>query len=996
MRPKSYRPERFSLHRFGRRILSWQVRHPKRALLLMAVITLALGWRLPSLSVRTSIYDLVIEDLPVTKQYREFQKIFGSDDLIRIVIKGRDVFSPDFFNLVEKLSADAAAIKGVRRVISISGVKKDVDPRNQWSLEKFAGICSSIELFTKNLLSEDRNTTAVTLVLNEDAEIKAVVENVEKLLRETRNELQRYQIGIPLVSQAMTDYTQGDLLTLLPLTVLTIAALLYFLYRNIWYTLFPLVSVSLSLVWTFGIMAWTRVPFSMLTMIVPVFIVAVGTAYCTHICASLIENVQKAETSQTAIVETFMVMSLPTGLAVLTDLIGFGSLLIMRITAIQEFAIFAGIGMLLLLFIFLTLLPAVFALIPLAQLRIKVTHAVSRVYIDRFLHFVIHLVSKKQKYIFAGTGILLLICTSGIFFVQVETNPVAYFRESTPVSRHFHDIYKSLSGSFPIHVVMEGPGEDYFESPEHLTRIIELQKYLETLPKVDKTVSFADYLKLVNYAVNKYDPKFYALPEETFEVRMLINNYKMILGQDMLTPFLDETYSKANILMLTHLASSREFLSVRERIHAYTREHFPEFRSFQVTGIGTVIAESSDQLAKGQINSLFSTMALIFAMMFVLFLSAKVGFVAILINTFPILITFGVMGWFGIELNMGTGLIASIAIGLAVDDIIHYLTRYNREFKKDLDKDRALRDCIISVGKPMVFFTLTISLGFSLLMFSHFIPTAVFGSLMVITIISALVGDLILLPALMLHVELVTAWDLLRLMPSLNGMSAGVVHELNQPLNAIKMGSEFLKILLQQGGEIPREDLAQVVNEVGAQVDRASEIIHRLQVFGEKPHFTKEAVDINRPIQDTAAILKHQLALDDIELVLELGEHLPMISGHHHRLGQVFYNLIVNAGEAIADCKKETLGIRHVIRIRSYEHRNRVKVAVSDTGIGIPTHLRERVFEPFFTTRETGKGKGLGLSIADQIVRDYGGRIEIESANETGTTVVLTFPAREE
>jgi diguanylate cyclase (GGDEF)-like protein len=171
--------------------------------------------------------------------------------------------------------------------------------------------------------------------------------------------------------------------------------------------------------------------------------------------------------------------------------------------------------------------------------------------------------------------------------------------------------------------------------------------------------------------------------------------------------------------------------------------------------------------------------------MFLLFLSGKVGLIAIVPNCFPIIVNFGLMGWLGIELSVATSLVASIAIGLAVDDTIHYLVRYNREFKKDLDKRRALQDTIQEVGRPIVFTTFTIGLGFAILIFSHFKPTAIFGLMMVITMGSALLGDLIILPSLMTHVELVTLWDLLRLklgkdpekgIPLFRGLSRTQVH----------------------------------------------------------------------------------------------------------------------------------------------------------------------------------------------------------------------------
>jgi diguanylate cyclase (GGDEF)-like protein len=171
--------------------------------------------------------------------------------------------------------------------------------------------------------------------------------------------------------------------------------------------------------------------------------------------------------------------------------------------------------------------------------------------------------------------------------------------------------------------------------------------------------------------------------------------------------------------------------------------------------------------------------------MFALFLSIKVGLIAIVPNVFPIIINFGIMGWFGIELSVATSLIASIAIGLAVDDTIHYLVRYNREFKTDLDEKRAIRDTLTHVGRPITFTTVTICVGFSVLLFSSFKPTAIFGVMMVITSLSALVGDLILLPSLLQHVEVVTLWDLLRLklgkeppegIPLFKGLSHTQVH----------------------------------------------------------------------------------------------------------------------------------------------------------------------------------------------------------------------------
>ena len=610
----------------------------------------------------------------------------------------------------------------------------------------------------------------------------------------------------------------------------------------------------------------------------------------------------------------------------------------------------------------------------------------------RILSYGVQINLRHQKAALSIIGGITLLGAIGVFFIEVETNPISFFKENTPVYRDFHDIYRDLSGSFPVHVVMKGPEPDFFEDPEHLMELSQLQKFLETLPGVDKSVSMADYLKLVNYASNHFESKFYALPEASFEIRMLSNDFKMMLGEDMLTRFMSQDFSQANVLMLTHLSSSNEFLSMRERILAHVHEQFPKNIGWQVTGLGMVISDSSQQLTLGQIKSLALSLSLIFAIMVTLFVSFRVGLIALLPNIFPILVNFGIMGWFGIKLSMVTSMVASIAIGLAVDDTIHYLVRYNTEFKKDLDKDRAMRDTLLGIGKPIIYSTLTLCLGVCVLVFSHFKPTAVFGFLMIVIMLSALVANLILLPTLLLHVELVTAWDLLRHMPAVGGLPPAMVHEINQPLNAIKLGSEFLKMMLKKGGEIQRDQLAAVSKEISNQVDRASQIIRQFGDFDQKPLLEKEPVDINAPIRGVLSILSNPLRLDNIDLRVELADPLPKVLGNYNRLSQVLFHLMTNAWESF----RPESGVPGTVKprqitVRTLLEKGQVMVEISDTGAGIDLHLKDRVFEPFFTTKSPGKGKGLGLSVCRQIVRDHRGEITIETVPGQGTCVRISF-----
>lgn len=762
----------------------WSLQRPFFIIIATALITGLFAWHLPNLSFKTSVYDLQIENLPETARYNDFKKNFGSDEIIRVVIKSDNVFDPITFRKIELLSETAAKIEGVRRVISLPEIKKVIDVSGNWDLEKFHAVVSKAELFLENLLSTDGKTTALTLALKDGTEPQAVIRQVRQMLEAAPAELKLYQTGMPLVSEALARYTEMDFFRLPPITFLVIAVILLGLFRKLQYIIIPIICVGLALVWTFGLMAYLKIPLSMLTMIVPVFLVAVGMAYCLHIVSEYLTSIKEAKSSFEATYSTFASISLPTLLAVLTTVIGLGSLLANRITAIQEFAIFSCFGMVSILVILLTFLPAVLSFLPLPAER-GGRHPAAKPIFAGFIDKVADLNLKHQKIVLPIIGAVVLVCLIGIFRIQVETNPVGYLKDDAPVRRNFNDIYQDLSGSFPINIAMGGGAADFFENSRNLDDIERLQEFLSTLDGVDKTLSFADYLKLVNYVLNQFQPEYYRLPQEGFEVRMVLNNFKTVLGEDIFNRFMKNDLSQTNILLLTHLSSSSKFIQLREKVLAFVEQNFSKDLQWSVTGLGMVIAASSHQLTIGQIKSLCITMILVFAIMFILFMSSKVGLIAILPNLFPIIINFGIMGWFGIELSMVTSLIACIAIGLAVDDTIHYLVRYNREFKKDLDEKRAIRDTLHQVGRPIIFTTITLCAAFSILLFLSFKPTAIFGVMMIITSLSALIGDLILLPSLIQHIELVTLWDLIQLklgreprrgIPLFNGLSRTQVH----------------------------------------------------------------------------------------------------------------------------------------------------------------------------------------------------------------------------
>ncbi|WP_316897633.1 ATP-binding protein [Pseudodesulfovibrio indicus] len=230
-------------------------------------------------------------------------------------------------------------------------------------------------------------------------------------------------------------------------------------------------------------------------------------------------------------------------------------------------------------------------------------------------------------------------------------------------------------------------------------------------------------------------------------------------------------------------------------------------------------------------------------------------------------------------------------------------------------------------------------------------------------------------------------------MKSLGEMSAGVAHEINQPLNAIKVGSEFLSMMQEEDLDIPKEHFLQVVHEISSQVDRAAEIIDTLRSFGRKSDLMEEQVDLNQPIRAVLSMLRRQFELDNIRFDLKLADGLNPVQAHSNRLQQVIFNMVTNARDAINDISQADGNAERRISIRTGNAENRVFLEVEDTGSGIDEKDQQKIFEPFFTTKEAGQGMGLGLAITYGIIKDYGGEIRINSGKGEGTVFRMEFPA---
>lgn len=230
-------------------------------------------------------------------------------------------------------------------------------------------------------------------------------------------------------------------------------------------------------------------------------------------------------------------------------------------------------------------------------------------------------------------------------------------------------------------------------------------------------------------------------------------------------------------------------------------------------------------------------------------------------------------------------------------------------------------------------------------------------------------------------------------MQTLGEMSAGMAHELTQPLNAIKIGNDFLRRMIAAGKSLTNEDVDRVARSVAGQVKRASDIINRLRDFGRKPDFKIEPVNLNKVINNVVQIIGQQLELNNVQVHFDLDWTLPKILVNANRLEQVMFNLISNARDAMEALPLDNqANVGRMIKLSTYASADVVVCKVEDTGTGISSRVKDKIFEPFYTTKEVGKGMGLGLAITYGILRDFGAGIEAGNREEGGACFTLTFP----
>jgi CRP-like cAMP-binding protein len=364
-------------------------------------------------------------------------------------------------------------------------------------------------------------------------------------------------------------------------------------------------------------------------------------------------------------------------------------------------------------------------------------------------------------------------------------------------------------------------------------------------------------------------------------VRQNPESFKSVITRD---------FGQANVLVRTRFETSAEIAEVVGRIREWAEQH-PGLPA-EPTGSIILLNGTTDDLVWGQVKSVTVALAVIFVVMSLLFLSAKVGFIAMLPNIVPVMFFFGILGWSNIQLNIGTSIIAAIALGIAVDNTIHYMVRFNRELQVTYDERLSLAAALSTVGRPIVYTSIALTLGFLVMRLSDFVPIRDFGSLSAATMLAALVTNVVLLPALLAQTRIVTLWDLLFVKLGKDP------HKTVRLFHGLRRAQARIAVLLGRLQNVPAGEAAVRQGELGEEMyviingradvvvqgpDGRRRLVHQLQrgdVFGE--------MGLVRRQQRTADIV----AVEDLELLAVDQRFLERLQRRYPRIAAtVFLNL---------------------------------------------------------------------------------------------------------
>jgi predicted RND superfamily exporter protein len=787
-----------ALERYGRSV----VRNRWLATGSTIALALALASNLPP-TFETGIETFLLEDDPARVLYHDFQDEFGRPDLVMIAIRPPDVFDPTFLEklrhfhrtledevpYVDEVQSliNARSTRGERDELIVEDLLEDV-PDTPEALAALRERVLSNPFYRNTLVSEDGTFTSllITLDLYEsdpdsddayggfDDDSEGAPEKATEPVRVSGNQVgdavdtiraimsahqapdfEMVMAGSPVLQQQVVKSLQRGLATFVVAMLFSVAALLFVLFRRASGVLLPLLSVILALVSTIGAMAASGTPIMPPSQVLPTFLLAVGIGTAVHVLKIFYGHFDAGESVEEAVGHAMGHSGLAIVMTAVTTAGGLLSFLAAGMTPLEDLGVFAPLGVVLAQVYCLVLLPALLAIVPLKRRPPSPSSSA----IARLEAAVVRTGDFSARHpvpMVAGCLALVFISLFGVARLGFTNDVLGWLPPDDPLQLATEIIDDELKGSMTLELILDTGREDGVKDPRFLNDLDTLSERVKDVRRGDylfvgRTISLADVVKEINQALNENNPDYYSIPDDQELVSQELLLFENT-GSDDLGDVVDSRFQKARFTMKVPYVDPIRYDGFIGDIEAVVGEVLGPEIPVATTGFMGMMGQTILRVIRGLARSYVLALVIITPLMMLLLASLRTGLASMLPNLSPIIITLGLMGFAGIPIDMFTMMIGGIAIGLVVDDTIHFMQGFKRYYRKTHDARLAIRQTLETTGQALLFTSIVLTLGFSVFLLSEMRNLFYFGLFTAFTIISAFVFDILVSPALMVLV----------------------------------------------------------------------------------------------------------------------------------------------------------------------------------------------------------------------------------------------------
>ena len=723
-----------------------------------------------TLPTETSVESLIIDNDPDLVFYETFKEQFGEDEILVIGFSAKDVFDPVVINFVIEQTQRLEELDGVVDVLSLANVDDFIGSDSDFIVQPLIEQAPQSEQQKKHLLKRamassliednlfNRASTAALFLVRPDSRPEnpafdeQFVSRIEESFRAMESpwpEFEYHIAGWLATDVNLSRFMTRDLMVFMPMTFILLIVLVSLALRNRWSIILSMVNISICLIWTLAFLNLIGGAISPITSILPPLIMALAVSDSIHIFNEFLKH-DRRNTPLTEVMKTTLTqLSVPCFLTSFTTAIGFASLAVSAVPPIRHFGLAAAGGMMAEFVLSMTLIP-----LGLYFLRHKSGLKTASIKHGSVLHCGLERFAEKlpasRSLILWSSAILIVVSMYGASGVKVETNLLEYFKKDSNVYQDSQFIDQNLGGVETLEVSLQTPQPDMLLEPQALALLQQIEEYLQRQPIVSQTLSIGNFLREMNKAFHQEDEAYFRLPAS----RALAAQYLLLYDGDEIDDFIDTQRSQARI-------SAR----ITEHNSSVVAQYIDDLQNYldditagtpyqaRVTGKTLIANKLISFIVNSQIQSLTLAFLLIFILMFAIFRSFKLGMLAMVPNVLPILFNFAIMGFCAIPLNSATAIIAAVAIGIAVDDTIHFICVYQDQRVNKQSATEAVQYAIVAKGSPIITTSLIMTGGFGILLFASFVPTIQFGFLSALIMLFAVISDLLVLPGLLLKFD---------------------------------------------------------------------------------------------------------------------------------------------------------------------------------------------------------------------------------------------------